>query len=675
MPEEEVEEAFTPAVLKAIQQLTPEEREWLAQCFDGLTTEMPVARPSEWAEKNRYLPPSVTSMPGFYRFEVAPYLREIVDCLSVDSPVREVTVQKGVQLGLTVGVIENALGYFIEHVKTAPCMLVTADSELAHIRVEQYIIPMLIHSGLDHLIKSSDEKNPRKTGRTAKKIEWVGGGFLIPFGAQNANKLRSISIQILLRDEIDGWPDVVGKDGDPMKLSGDRTAAYEASRKIADISTPLIKGQSKIAARFAQGDQRRYYVCCLSCGFPQVLRWRYTNPDTGEIAGIVWETEQGRLVPDSVRYLCQNCGQPHVNDDKTRLLSPEHGAEWRATATPTSPHHRSYHINSLYSPVGMQSWTSCVERWIDAWDEEHNRPRDLGQLHVFYNNVLGEPFELRGEKVRFEQVSSHRRSAYVYGQIPNRMALEYCGSPILLLTCAVDVHADELPVAVIGWTRDRRAFLVDYWRFEGNTEQLDDEGTWGRLRKLIEHTEYVADDGKRYRVTLTLIDSGYRADTVYRFCGDYAAGVYPVKGREAPPKSATVKEFSTFTTPMGTNAYSVTVDMYKDRWSGALRRDWDGQSIQPPGHFNAPLDATDKQLKELTVETKRERIEQRTGKRIGFEWHRPSGAANELWDLLIYNNAALDLIAWNYCQGLKMEAVNWPFFYDVLAEEKLFFAE
>jgi len=291
------------------------DREWLAQRFDALTTELDVTSPSEWAEKRRYLPPSVTSLPGFYRFAVAPYMREIVDCLGVDSPIREVSVMKGVQLGLTVGVLENAIGYYIDHVKTAPMMLVTADAELAKLRMESYITPMLQYSELDHLIKSADEKNTRKTGKTDKKLEWSGGGFLVPFGAVNANKLRSISIQVMLRDEIDGWPDVVGKDGDPIKLSGDRTAAYESSRKILDISTPLIKGSSKVTARFARGDQRYYFVCCFSCGYSQSLRWSNTDPSTGVISGITWETEGGRLVQDSVRYLCQNCGHAHTNDD------------------------------------------------------------------------------------------------------------------------------------------------------------------------------------------------------------------------------------------------------------------------------------------------------------------------------------------------------------------------
>jgi phage terminase large subunit GpA-like protein len=382
-------------------------------------------------------------------------------------------------------------------------------------------------------------------------------------------------------------------------------------------------------------------------------------------------------VPDSVHYLCQECGHPHTNDDKTRLLSPDHGAEWKPTDVPADPYHRSYHLSGMYSPVAMRSWATCVHQWLDAWDVENNRPKDFSELQVFYNNVLGESFTVYGEKVRFESVSAHRRG-YHYGTIPNKFAAQFCGGPVLLLTCAVDVHKDNLAVAVFGWCRDRRAILIDYWRFEGETERLDDPGTWGRLRTLIESPEaYRADDGKRYKIQLTLIDSGYRTDDVYRFAAEYGGGVFPVKGRvERLDGGVTSREFSEFTTPNGQVAYSIYINWYKDRWSAALRRSWDGLGLQPAGHFNAPLDTTDKQLKELTVETKRERVEKTTNKRVGWEWHRPGGADNELWDCLVYGNAALDLMAWEVCRNqLELEIVNWVGFYDLCEQQKLFFAE
>jgi phage terminase large subunit GpA-like protein len=585
---------------------------------------------------------------------------------------------KGVQICATTGVLENAIGYYIAHVKSASVMMVTADSDLAKLRMETAITPMLQESGLLSLIKSNDEANTRKTGKTDKKLDWLGGGFLIPNGAQNPNKFRSLPIRVMLRDEIDGWPDVVGKDGDPLKLTEDRTATYETERKILDISTPLIKGQSKIATQFEAGDQRYYHVNCLNCAHPQRLRFQPKVSDAGVIGGgLVWDKDaNGLMVTGTVRYLCEHCGHPHTNDDKTRLLAPENGAQWVATVPPSSPDHRSYHCSALYSPVGMQSWDALVRKWDEAWDSKNNRPRDHEKLQVFYNNVLGEPFELRGDKLKFEIVSSHRRHSYKKGEIPNKWASEFAGGPILVVVCTVDVHGDNLAVAVWGWCRDSRLFLIDYERFRGDTEQTSNPDTWGRLKTLIETKEYRADDGKRYRLELTLVDSGYRADQAYEFAASCGVGVFPVKGRGQSTNGVTHKEFSEFETSIGTIAYWVTVDIYKDRWSARLKRQWDGRSQQPDGFFNAPVDITTDEMKELTAEVKREKIEQGTGKRIGVEWHRPGGAPNELWDTLVYASAGIEMIAREICiNQWQLEFVNWPAFWDACLEQKLFFSE
>jgi hypothetical protein len=99
--------------------------------------------------------------------------------------------------------------------------------------------------------------------------------------------------------------------------------------------------------------------------------------------------------------------------------------------------------------------------------------------------------------------------------------------------------------------------------------------------------------------------------------------VFPVKGRAEPPNGASHKEFSEFTTTLGTIAYGITVDTYKDRWSALLKRQLGRAELAARGLLQRPHDAPT-QLKELTVEVKREKIQPGTGKRIGAEWHRPA---------------------------------------------------
>ncbi len=649
---------------------------WLLEQIEALTDEKIIHTVSEWAESKRYMPPQVTPMPGPYRYAVAPFLKEISDCLSVDSPVREFDFMKGAQIGATVGILENAIGYIIDHVKDAPVMLLTADGELAQIRVDAYITPMLQHSDLMHLIQSADDTSGRKTGKTKKRIEWQGGGFLVPFGAKNADKLRSISIRYLLEDECDSFPTNVGKDGDPQKLAEARTKAYKESRKIARISTPLIKGTSRIARGYEKGDQRKYHVPCKKCGKEQVLVFKGEDKDTGVVHGLVWTTTDGILDPNSVKYLCKFCGHAHVNADKSFMLP---AGRWIPTSKSTNPEHRSYHLSALYSPIGMWAWEDIVRDWLDAWDEESNTVKEIGLLQEFYNNNLGEPFEVMGSKIRFTAVSAHRRSVYRLGEVPNKFSREYSGSPILFLTCKVDVHKKNLAVSVMGWAVGSKTYVIDYWRFEVEGEEDDcselTSPVWGRLRTLIEEKVYVADDGKQYKIAITLIDAGYANDTVTSFCSDYSSGVYPILGRDRPAKNQTIKEFAEFKTQAGTIGYRILVDHYKDRLAPVLRREWsEDAGAQKRYHFNAPVDITDKQLKELTKETRRE--EKDAAGVVTYKWYRPGNARNELWDLLVYGHAAVEILAWNLCiQHFELETVNWQQFWEYIESEKLYYTE
>lgn len=645
---------------------------WLIEQVDGMVDSITHVSPSEYNERTRYLPGSVTSMPGYIRYSATPTWREIIDCFDVESPTREVNVMKGVQVGYTT-VLESIFLYFMGHVRTAPSMYITADKELALARIENNFIPMIQQSGLSELIRSSDEGNQRKSGKTVNHIQWEGGGYLVPFGAQNANKMRSFSIMVMLKDEISGWPRLVGKDGNPGKLTDDRCAAYWDQRKIFRGSTPLLSPNDPIDVEYQRGDQRKYNVRCKSCDYQQEIRWEGTNKRTGLVYGIQWETEEDSLLIESVCWVCAECGHKHYEYDKELLLSPEGGAIWVPTARPENPYIRSYHHPALISSV--QPWHKQVTTYLSGWDAKNRKVKDIGNFQIFYNNVLARPFEVFGDKIQFVAVSAHRRAVYRLGEIPNKYAAEFSRSRILFVTCHVDVHKKNLAVAVMGWCRDAICYVIDYWRFEGDDCEQASDQAWGRLRSVIEEKEYIADDGKKYRVICTTIDAGYANDTVVGFCSVYAQGVYPTLGRDRPAKAQSIKEFAEFTTAGGTVGYRILVDHYKDRNAPVLRREWvEEAGTQQPYHFNAPIDITDKQLKELTVETRREKKDDRG--QISYYWHRPGNAPNELWDLLTYGSCTVEIVALQVCTGhLGLEGVDWLKFWDYLESEQVFFVD
>lgn len=642
--------------------------EWLADRIETTTDSYEEKRPSEWAEETRYLPRATTPQPGPFSFDAIPYWREVVDNFDPNSPVQFVAVQKGAQVAATVGILENVIGYEMDYVRTVPVLFFTADKELAELKTETNIVPMIQQSGLGHLIQSNDEMRRNKQGLTNKKIEWAGGGYMLPLGAINANKQRSLSAPILLRDEVSGWPLIVGRDADPMKLTETRTNSYELTRKILDLSTPNITATDVISKRFKLGDQRYYEVPCKHCGKFQVLKFRGVNAD-GTVFGLVWKKDpDGIIEPGSVRYVCKHCQGEMTNDDKLAIM--ERG-KWVPTAKPSRPNFRSYHLSALYAPYFARTWEAIAVAWLEAWDDEANIPIDGEALQVFYNNDLGEPYELKADKIKHYQVSPHRRSAYKMGELPGDHPELNAGGRVELLTMTVDVQATWLAVSVFAWApsgdhKGYAAYTIDYFRIEGDCENAD-AAPWEELAKIIDDRRYV-DGDREYPITMSLIDASYLPDTVYGFCAQWDAGVYPLRGRDKPTKGARFQEFEIRENATGTRYVLATVDIYKDRWSAALKREWSGVGHMPRNNWSAPSDLPDKAIKELTVEYKREKRDPSSGKLLGTYWHRPGNARQELWDLLVYNTAALEVVALDVCeQRLGLEYLSWPDFWEEAA--------
>jgi phage terminase large subunit GpA-like protein len=468
---------------------------------------------SEWAEAKRIIPQGLSPKPGPFRWSVTPYLREIADCLSEGSEVREVAVEKGARVGFTVGVIENDIGYRID-VSPGAMMFISASKGVTEASVELRVDRMIESAGLgDKVFSQSEKKHNKKTGDTKSKKEFAGG-FLLAYGPNSAASLRNVGIQHLRCDEVDAWKHELGtsdrtkgktaNEGDPLALAFKRTGDFEDTRTVLYGGTPLDDADSKINPLFLSGDQRYYHVPCKDCGHMQPLRWR--DPD-GTFR-MKFETDAaGHLIRESVHYECEKCGSHWKNTDKVIFLGL---GEWRATAVPKYAGFRSYHLNSLYSPLGMASWEGICQEWVDAQG-------DLSKLRTFVNTVLGETWKEKGEAPIAEKVWA-RREGYPVGTLP-------ASAKPLICTIGADVQKDRIEAEVVAWGRDKESWSVEYLALPGDTSDPNGEA-WSALAKAIETTH------AGFQVERAMIDSGYNSPVVYSFCDAYMAGVFPVKGYE-----------------------------------------------------------------------------------------------------------------------------------------------
>lgn len=640
-----------------------QDSEFLKSCINNIVAERKYILPSEYIESVRYLPKSLTPKPGYYDYSYTPYLREIVDCFSPLSPVREVVLQKPAQIGATTGILESIIAYYIGCVPK-PMLYVSADKELVEIGMKTKIERMLDSCGLrDKIFSQSNIQNKRRTGDTKTEKEYPGG-FLHAIGARNPGKLRQMSYPVILFDELDGFPDKLGDEGNPIDLAKNRSIAFMRTRKLLYLSTPLLAQTSKIEPLFKQGDQRYYNIPCIHCGDKIILSWHIPEDKTktGDKAGIIFDVkESGRLIAESVHYKTQCCGKKIFNHDKTIFLP---SGLWVPTAEPSYDGISSYFLNSLYSPPGMYSWIDMVYEWLEAWDITRNRVKDIDKYKTFRNTKQALTFEDRGESPKYERVIAHRRN-YAKNHIRNKQAEKETGSPILLLTCACDVQADKIYCDIKGWCKNGISYTIDFRVLEGETKQYN-KGAWVELTKIIEGGIWTADDGKQYRIRSTFIDAGYRAEAVYSFCGQYSSGVYPIFGRDWINDGLTLKLAAKETiTKAGTLVFHINTSKIKDKIAASFKTDWNEGDKQPDWRPNFPEDLRDDFFKMYEAEYKAEKKDLRTHKVLGIFWVQQPGAPNHSFDTHCYNIGCLEMIAENVCLNeLGLLSLQWADFWE-----------
>lgn len=576
---------------------------------------------SEWAEQHRTLPPDLSPQPGPFRWDVVPYLREIADCLSESSPVQEVVVMKGARIGFTTAVLENWIGYVID-VAPGPMMFISGDKGMAETSIELKVDRMIASAGLDgKIFPQSQKRGGKKTGDTKAKKEFAGG-FLLAVGPNVGAKLRTTGVRYGALDEIDAYPDQIGAqdktkgkrqaEGDPISLFRKRTADWELQRKILYGSTPTVKQRSKIEGLFLLGDQRYYNVPCIRCGKPQPLTWDRIK---------FQRTEAGLLIPESVHYECAECSAHWKNDDKATFLP---AGEWIPTAEARRPRLQSYHLNSLYSPVGMASWETICQEWLDAQGSP-----DL--LRVVENTVFALTWEERGEAPLKEPIRerSNIEGYQVGGALPSY-------ARPLIITAGADVHPDAIYCEFVGWARDKESWSLEYLAIPADDTSNPSDECWKVFQKAL-FTPH-----GNLPTMMALVDSGFNAPMVYRFCENAGApnNLMPSKGDSLPSSERRLFTISRDVPGTTCRLILLNTDKLKQEVYSALRigtPDGNAPKSGLPGYCHFPRDYDKAYYNGLTSESRHPKPTPRGGQRLVWQEH----GANEPLDCRQYALGAL----------------------------------
>lgn len=443
---------------------------------------------SQWADKYRVLSSESSAEPGRWHTDKAPYQRAIMDAIG-DPHVREVVVMSAAQIGKTDAFILNVLAYYMDYAP-APIMCMQPTLDMGQTLSKDRISPMLRDTPR---LKGLVDVKSRFAGSTVMKKNFIGGHITI-VGANSPSSLASRPIKVLLADEIDRYPKSAGTEGDPLNLAKKRQTTFWDCKTVM-VSTPTIKGDSRIEDAFNLSTQEEWNIPCPECGAYQPLVWENVKFDPDNL-------EKG------IDYVCCECGcvaneyRWKAQEIKGKYIAANPGA-----AT------RGFHLNTLAST--FVGWDEVVRKFLEAKEAlDHGNPEEM---KVWVNTELGQTWEERG--IQLEDTELYNRREIYPAEVPD---------DVLFLTAGVDVQDDRFEVEVVGWGEGAECWGIRYQKIFG--DMLSDQ-VWQDLDDFLLRSWRKA-DGTEYTLLATCIDSGgHHTDEVYRFAKDRLnRRIFAIKG-------------------------------------------------------------------------------------------------------------------------------------------------
>ena len=573
----------------------------------AIQTALRVAKPppkltvSQWADERRILSSESSAEPGRWSTARQPYQREIMDTMG-DPSVPQVVLMTSSQVGKTeMGI--NLCGYHIDQ-DAAPILLLQPTLEMAKAWSKDRLAAMLRDSKTFR--GKVAEVRTRDSGNTVLHKVFAGGHITMA-GANSPASLASRPIRILVCDEVDRYPVSAGEEGDPVALATKRTTTF-FNRKVILTSTPTRKGESRIERAWLLSDQRIYHVPCPHCGEMQPLEW---GAETSS-HGMKWrKDEQGRHLPETAVYVCVNgC----VIEERSKAAMVRTG-EWRARRPFTGS--AGFHIWAAYSLHVNSSWSQLVREWLEAKDDASSR-------QTFFNLVLGQPYEDRGQHALSERTLAARTEVWP-AEVPDGVAV---------VTAGIDTQDDRVEVEIVGWGRNEERWSIAHEVIEGDP---DSPKFWDLVDAYLRRTWSRA-DGRAFEVMAACIDSGgHHTERVYAFSkARLGRRIWAVKGESArggarspvwPTKRPSSRNKASF------RPVILGVNAAKDVIRSRLLMETPG-----PQYMHFPADREVGYFSQLTAERL---VTKAAGGHKFRVWELPPGRANEALDCRVYAYAAL----------------------------------
>jgi len=650
----------------------------LIKLFNSIKTDRMLLSPSQYAERYRTLTSEVSTITGKFKYNLTPYLREIVDTLSSYHPAKVIGIMKGAQIGFTEGVIINGILWMIAN-NPGNCLFLSANDDLSKEIIEGRLDQGLHSCNIQHLIRPNTiRKRNQRTGDTSKYKEYAGGR-LYAGGLNSIDKLaRQRSIKYGFFDDWDAAPIIDKEQGSLFELIQQRFSTAAKSMKQYYISTPETR-PSNIEKVYLMGDQRKWHVPCPKCGTYIEILWN--KQKDGETIGIYFEKDgAGKLIESSVGYICQECGGFFKEKNKYDINLV---GKWIPTAESIREGYYSYHIPCFPSAPHMYNWTDYAYKWIDIWKDGNE---SKSKRKVFRNQVEGFPWEESIQSIKKNRLIKNSRK-YETGIVPNNLSKKDGNGNIILLTCACDLNGiiddARLDYDIFAWSENGSIYSIDQgsigtYQPKSNTDRPmwtyrneHPNNVWDYLfNEIISKTYYTDDDGER-KIIITGIDTGYYTHYAYGFIDQHPGLIIGLKGKQDDKYVKYNKDLAFFKPARErANLYILESDSLKDRLAEMIKLMWTDGTNQPAGFMNFPIPTGEKYTSKYfeQYEAEEKRIEENDdGEVIGWKWKKKYITAhNHFFDTAVYNLALKEIITTKILKEMGVKNGTWFDFVNII---------
>ncbi|MBJ7539885.1 terminase gpA endonuclease subunit [Marinomonas transparens] len=466
----------------------------------------------------------------------------------------------------------------------------------------------------------------RMIGKNTLTEKSFFGGEIIVVWATSPSSFRMSTIKYLLMDEVSGYPDDVGKEGDSVDLAITRTES-EGRRKIVLGSTPKEAGTCKITREFLLTDQRYLYVPCPHCHVKQRLKLENLRYTAGKYK--------------DAHFVCTHCTKKIQEHHKFNMVE---AGEWRATrdfeccGVHQSPEKWDESGSALCckcNEPGDRNERGKIDAGFHIWSAYNDNPntslpsiaaeyekakKDPRKMQSFMNTKVGVAYSdaSRAHQLNNFEALYQRREYY--------SPLERLPEQTRCVLATVDTQKNRFEYHIWAIGEREEIWAVDYGQVHGDPEDI---ATQKSLIHQLEK-EFTLSDGRSIGVFAAAMDcNGHAWKAMLEFCAPYQGWIFAIRG-ESSSKTKFKPEFTlTFKVhPEAKCEYrSLNVHQLKNRAAERLNNEKPGKNyIHFP--FDDVFDLVYFQM--LTAEELK-------GSGSNVVWDKKAGQKrNEPWDLLGY---------------------------------------